>query len=326
MRYLIGTYTRDTASEGIYRFDLDPSSGALSEPRLVTRADNPSWLTTHRERVVVANEFADGVNGGEISVYVSQGEDLALENRVPSMGADPCHLAIGADLLAVANYSGGTVALYQWNANGIGALQTVLVHDRTGPHPRQRSAHPHGVYFSGGELLVPDLGGDCVIRYHVPSGDPAGLIETPSGSGPRHLAAAGRYLVNELDNTVLEIENGAVIAAAATLPEDMTEASATAEIEQAGDYLYVSNRGADSISVFDADLNLVEHSPTHGRHPRHFIIDPGRRWLVVANKDSNNLVCLPIEADGRLGKPVAERNCPSPVCLTGWPSTNQAAY
>jgi 6-phosphogluconolactonase len=324
MRYLIGTYTRGTSSEGIYRFDLDPSSGALSEPRLVTRADNPSWLTTNQERVVVANEFADGENGGEISAYLTQGEGLTLESRVPSMGADPCHLAIGTGLLACANFSGGTVALYQWNANGIGALQTVLVHERTGLHPRQRSAHPHGVYFLDEYLLVPDLGGDRVFRYRVPSGDPAGFIQAPSGSGPRHLAAGGRYLVNELDNTVVEIEDGAVVAVAATLPEDSASPSATAEILQVGDRLYVSNRGADSISVFDADLNLVEHSSTYGRHPRHFSIDPDRRWLVVANKDSNNLVCLPVEADGRLGRPVAERNCPSPVCLTEWPSTDRA--
>ncbi len=52
--------------------------------------------------------------------------------------------------------------------------------------------------------------------------------------------------------------------------------------------------------------------------PRHFLIDPSGKWLLVANKDSDNIVALPREDSGMLGDPVAEVGCPSPTCLALW--------
>ncbi|MEJ2090527.1 MAG: beta-propeller fold lactonase family protein, partial [Gammaproteobacteria bacterium] len=118
MRYLVGTYTAGTAAEGIYLVTLDPDTGALSAPALMVGADNPSWLELDGDRLLVANELADGA----VSVYAAGGDGLSLEQRVSSRGADPCHLAVGAGRLACANYSGGTVALYEWRRGRIGSL------------------------------------------------------------------------------------------------------------------------------------------------------------------------------------------------------------
>jgi len=105
-----------------------------------------------------------------------------------------------------------------------------------------------------------------------------------------------------------------------TLPHHWTAeekaASSTAEIEQVGKRLYVSNRGHDSPAVFETlpELRLIQHTASGGQHPRHFIVVDDR-WLLIANRDSNNLVCLPLDSAGLLGTSVAEVFCPSPVCI-----------
>jgi 6-phosphogluconolactonase len=319
MRILIGTYTRGTASDGIYRLTLDLRSGGLSEPVLVARSDNPSWLISQGDRIVAANEFADGEAGGELSVYSANDDTLALTQRVPSHGADPCHLACSGERLAVANYSGSTVALYEWRRGAVGDLIRRIEHSSTGSHPRQATAHPHGVYFTGGELLVPDLGADRIYRYDPDDGTLCSEQSVSPGAGPRHLTRDGAFLVNELDNTVQSVNDDG--PAVSTLPPAWRGESSTAEIVRHKErMLYVSNRGHDSIAVFavGSELRAVQHASTHGRHPRHFLIDPDGRWLLVANRDTDNIVCLPILANGLLGDPVAETTCPAPVCLRYW--------
>ena len=332
MQLLIGTYTRGTDSEGIYGAELDEKSGLLSSLRLIVEADNPTWLLSRGSRVIAANEFADGSKGGEISVFIANKGTLQLDQRLPSHGADPCHLACSVDRLAIANYSGSTVALYQWSSHGIGSLVTVIEHQQTGNHPRQAAAHPHGVYFinpedqkdqKDQELWVPDLGADKIYRYHPTDGNRIGEIELAAAAGPRHLSADGKFLINELDNTVVQIQGGQAEPGCPTLPAGGSFASATAEIQQLGHRLYASNRvlhGDGIITVFETRpaLQAVQHQTTAGEHPRHFIVDPAGRWLLVANRDSNNIVTLPLDGDGRLGDPVAETHCPSPVHLVPW--------
>jgi 6-phosphogluconolactonase len=318
MRILIGTYTRGTGATGIYATELDPLHGGLSAVRLVAQSDNPSWLLHRGERLLVANEYADVGTGG-VSVFDARG-GLTLLQQVPSLGADPCHLACAGDRLAVANYSGGTVALYRWTGSGIGSLVRLIRHDVHGEHPRQSAAHPHGVYFLGGELLVTDLGGDRIYRYRPEDGERLGYLPLPAGAGPRHLTGDGAFLVNELDNTVQALGADGPGPAVSTLPSDWRGSSATAEISRRGNRLYVSNRGHDSIAVFGADpkLTFLGHRSSHGAHPRHFLIDQQRRWLLVANRDSNNIVCLPLDEDGLPEDPVAEATVPSPVHLSFW--------
>ena len=321
MKLLIGTYTRGTQSEGIYSLEFNRHTGEFGVPRLVARTDNPSWLVVDRgaesNYVIAANEFADGPGGGEISVFASSGESLNLTQQVSSRGADPCHLSVSSDRLAVANYSGGTVALYAYTDGVIGELVRQILHEQSGPLPRQSTAHPHGAYFIGEELWIPDLGADRIYRYEARTGAGLSPIPVSAGAGPRHLTRDGEYLVTELNNSVCRICAGAVQASTSSLPANWSGTSITAEIQKAGDHLYVSNRGHDSIAVLDTapTLKLIQHQTTGGHHPRHFLIDPSANWLLVANKDSDNIVALPRLDSGLLGDPVATVDCPSPTCV-----------
>ncbi|MGD8828993.1 MAG: beta-propeller fold lactonase family protein, partial [Pseudomonadales bacterium] len=191
----------------------------------------------------------------------------------------------------------------------------------TGPHPRQRAPHPHGVYFIGSELWIPDLGGDCIHRHDPGDGRPLGRIDVSPGAGPRHLTAAGDYLINELDNTVQAIDGDRPgRARVSTLPEASRTPSIAAEIQSHRGCLYVSNRGHDSIAVLTTspELAVVQHVPSGGRHPRHFLVTPDGGHLIVANRDSHNLVAIALDIQGRLVEPVAEVACPSPVHLLAY--------
>jgi 6-phosphogluconolactonase len=104
--------------------------------------------------------------------------------RVPTLGADPCHVALSPDgrALAVANYSSGTVALWKLDPRSglpIGEAERI-VHAGSGPNQeRQAGAHAHWVGFAPGAPLLHsvDLGADAVFAHHF---DPrsGGLAKT----------------------------------------------------------------------------------------------------------------------------------------------------
>lgn len=91
------------------------------------------------------------------------------------------------------------------------------------------------------------------------------------------------------------------------LPGDYSGTNTTAEIliNDAGAFLYVSNRGHGSIVVYAIDrtcmLSLVEHAASGGRTPRNFSLDPTVKYVFSSNQDTENIVVLRIDgATGRL--------------------------
>lgn len=69
-----------------------------------------------------------------------------------------------------------------------------------------------------------------------------------------------------------------------------------------GKFLYVSNRGHDSIAVFkvsptDGTLEVVEYVSTEGKTPRDFDLDPTNQFVVVGHQDSDNLTLFERDSD-----------------------------
>jgi 6-phosphogluconolactonase len=242
-------------------------------------------------------------------------------------GADPCHAALDAaqSCLAIANYGGGSVALLRLDPTTGAPVGPPLVRMHPGHGPvvaRQTSAHAHWVGFSPDNLWLHavDLGADAIFahRYDAARGaldDGVIAYAAPAGSGPRHIVRHPRaqraYLVSELANTVTTLSaradgRFAALAIASSLPAGFAGQSAAAHIaiDAAGDRLYVSNRGHDSIAVFaidrTGDLALLQHVPSGGHWPRFFLLLERERRLVVANERSGTLCILRLAADGRL--------------------------
>ena len=352
LRVWVGSYT-GTGSRGIHVFDLDPASGhALSAPILAAETENPSWVALHPSGTVLyaANEVGQhaGRRSGAVSAFAVDAATgmLALLGQQPSEGADPCHLAVGREgrHLFVANYTGGSVALFPLEADGRPRpASRVLPLVGSGPNAARQSApHAHGVFPDPDErfALIVDLGADRIVvqRFDgrgadgslLPNDPPAASL--PPGSGPRHLAwhPSGNilYVINELSSTVTafgwdsaagRLEPFQTVSSLADGYSGDNKAAGIA-VAPGGGFLYVSNRGDDALAVFalDASGRMTRRArvPAGGRTPRHFAIDPSGRWLIAANQDSGSLVvfCL----DGETGVPQAVGDpisVPAPTCV-----------
>lgn len=342
--FYIGTYTRGE-SRGIYVSSLK-EDGSLTPPKLAAEVENPSFLTSTADGLLVfaVGEMASfqGERSGVVSSFNIQDDgSLKLINQVSSGGRGPCHVEIVGNYLVISNYSGGSFASVPFDAQG--QLKPVVTHLENAPVDRdgkEAKSLGHGAYAVPGTNLVlgADKGLDCthILRLDGATGtltrhDPA-KIETDLGSGPRHLdinAAGDRvYVLNELASTidVYQFDSAAGtarhLAKHNTLPEGFDGKNTTAEIflHPSGRFLYASNRGHDSIAMFrvgdEGDLTALGHVSTEGNTPRNFNIDPSGKFLLAANQNSHNIVVFKIDPrEGTLQPLAGQIEVPNPVCI-----------
>jgi len=300
-----GTYT-GALSKGIYRSTLDGTTGTLSAPELVAEAKNPSFLalSPNGKFLYAAQE----VGGGSVGAWAlgADGKATAL-NSQSSGGGGACHVwvdATGKNVL-VANYGGGSIASLPVKEDGsLGERTAFMQHEGSGPNRnRQEKPHAHAVYTDPTNTLVYacDLGTDEVKIYRFdaakgtlePNDPPAGKV--PPGGGPRHLAFHPNgnfvYVCNEMgmSTTVFKRDttNGALteIQTIPTLPEGASkEGTSTAEIfaHPSGKWLYVSNRGHDSIVVYAiGDDGKIVTRRACEKPQRTARLRPFARWAVA---------------------------------------------
>jgi 6-phosphogluconolactonase (cycloisomerase 2 family) len=312
---LIGTYTGDKgAGTGITVVDEDGVTSTVP-------AESPSWIARHPS-LPVLYAVAEVENGRVHAWSLEDGVPVAELGSSETGGAEPAHLSVDSSgkFLITANYSDGTISVHRLNDDGsIGPRTDVVQHSRHGDHPRQTQAHPHMVRAIDGGLLVVDLGGDAIYCYRL--GDDGRLdlnriISAPAGSGPRHvLPVAGRYYITaELSGQVLVYDSdgrflGAVPASKAGGHNQPSE------LVSNGRYLYVANRGPNTVSVFALDGELpryVTEVPV-GDWPRHIGLDGD--LLYVANERSHQVMVLRI--DPATGIPAIELSIevPSPTVV-----------
>jgi 6-phosphogluconolactonase len=340
-----------TNSQGIYISRFDAGTGKLSAPELAAETKNPVFLAVspggHFLYASTETTNDQGSVTGAVSAFALDNKTGRLTplNRKNSGGtAAPCHLAVDATgkCLLVANYASGSITALPIHADGsLGDATTMIQHTGHGINSeRQSGPHAHFILPSPDNrfALNCDLGLDKVFAYRLDAaaaklspGDPPFAIVAP-GSGARHLtfSADGKfvYVINEMGGTITVFTYNAANAAMSevqtisTLPKDFSGANTSAEIvlHPSGKFLYASNRGYDSITVFAVDeksgrLTFVEHQSTQGRTPRHFAIDPSGRWLLAENQASDSVVVFAIDPDTGKLKPTGQTiSVGSPVC------------
>lgn len=343
MRFYLGTYT-NRSSQGIYLGEVELASGRMGELRLVARATNPSYLdvSTDGRFLYCVNELpaSDGKKTGAVSAFaIDPAQQLTLINQQSSQGASPCFITVDpqSSSVLVANYSSGTVALLPIQPDGsLTASASFHQHQGHGPSPRQKSPHAHSIRLdpTGRYAVAADLGTDRLVIYRIEGQRLVahGLASVEAGAGPRHLAFSpdGRYVyvINELKSLLSvfawDAQSGTLTAREqiATIPADFSSPNYGAEVQvhPNGRFVYCSNRGHNSITIFAVDANtgmlsLVGHESTRGEHPRHFALTPAGELLMVANKDSDNLVIFRVDSEtGRLSH-LHTATAPTPVCI-----------
>ncbi|WP_256762277.1 lactonase family protein [Cohnella sp. WQ 127256] len=337
---------------GITRLELLPDTGELIKTAEYGGIESPSFLRMNKagNRLYAVSETdsystEDGQEeGGQLASFPIDEESRKLGpgQYHPTHGNHPCHLSFTPmeDWLAVSNYSGASVMMYPIGPDSRPLAPAIRFrHTGTGPNAdRQEAPHPHSVFFSpdGQFLYVVDLGMDKVMVYgrgpesYEWSAHDAVSLEP--GAGPRHLAihpsGKNAYVVNELNSTVTRLsieEPGKLVRqeSLSTLPSSYGEESWCAEIlvSPDGRFVYASNRGHDSIAIFQVneqtgELQASGYVSTRGKYPRNFALTPDGEWLVAANQNSDSVVLFRIEPQS--GLPVyagVELAISKPVCV-----------
>ncbi len=340
MNFYIGTYTNKdfSTSEGIYRATID-KNGFLSPIKLVAKTNNPSYLTkTDNQQYIIAT---NSEKTGTISSFKISSEKLIPINT-SEVAQGPCFVSSQNNYVLTANYLGGSVNLHSINTNGELSTKLDTQHhfvSTPSPHKRQQKAFAHSCYFepNSKNVISVDLGANKLMFWTIDetlqklTPNTFSELELPLESGPRLLAFHPHfpiiYVVNELSSTVSvikkDITNNSykILETVTTLPKEFKEHNTAAHIAISSDarFLYMSNRGHNSIGVFNVTkngtLSFVERVHVHGEHPRNFSLSPDHRFLLVANRDTNNICSF--KRDVTTGKLtfVDEIKAPRATCI-----------
>lgn len=343
----VGSYA-ETSNPGVYVYSLDEQTEELTLLDQVSGLKNPTFLNVDADRLrlysITEGLSEEGQKTGDAVSYAIDPVRGTLSelNRSVTVDAPTCHIQRDErnQYLVVASYHGGRVGLVSLSEDGkIGEKLDKKQHEGSSVHERQNQPHPHSAYFSPDQryIYVPDLGIDRIRAYTIDETGKQlqflGDTTTQPGAGPRHMVfhPNGKlaFVINELDSTLSSYRYNAdtgelhPIETVPTLPDGFQGENTCAEVAVSADgrFLYGSNRGHDSIVVYQIDsetggMSFVERVSTEGQHPRHFALMPGGRLLIAANRDTNNLAIFRIDqATGKLRYTGRSVEVSQPVCV-----------
>ena len=339
----VGTYTsgKPNGSKGIHVFGLDSSTGKVEPMGLAAEAKNPSFVAiSPNKKFLYAVSEGDGKEGGVSAFSIDQSTGkLTFINKQSSKGGGPCHVSVDATgkVAMVANYGSGHIASLPINADGSlgeaassylqGPASNVDAGRQKGPHAHSINRAPDNRF-----AFACDLGCDKVFIYKL---DPAtakltpnepAFASTPPGSGPRHFAfhPSGKFAWanNEMTLTVTgftyNADKGALtpIETVPTLPPgvEVIRAYSTAETQAHpnGKFVYVSNRGHNTIACYTVDQNtgkltFIEAAPSIVKVPRNFGIDASGKWLIAGGNSGGGIAVFSIDQETGKIKPTGQQ-------------------
>jgi len=325
----VGTYT-DADSEGIYYYDFNTKSGKLSNKKLVSKIENPSFITFSSDK---KHLYAVSENGEKSTINafsVEKNGALNFINKVSSNGANSCHVQLNKKntKAVISNYTGGTISIYNIEKNGsVNEAFQVLDHNI-----ENNKSHAHSAKFFKNNLFVADLGRNFLAKY-VKNEDIYAFQENfnmQANAGPRHFEISKRgtyiYVINELNSTISVLKKNKNsyknIQNINTLRDGFIGESYCADIHLSKDerFVYGSNRGENTIVVFKRDkkngtLKKIQNISVNGDWPRNFTLTPNGKFLLVANQRSKNISVFKVDKKSGELYFLNSIEAPTPVCL-----------
>ena len=295
----------------IYRQKDD--SGALVLAGQVSTSAQPGFLAANGDGTRL---FAAYRSSGEIASYKMDPKTGELQLlSVLSAGADPAYLALdrSESFLLSVYYRAGKVGVHQLSSQG--ALLPEAVHW----HSTAAKAHAILLHHDNQWAYVPHTGPNAIYIFSFdakngrlsPAKPP--LVRTSAGTGPRHL-----QFHPQLDCLYFDNEQGSSVSVfdfdrntgqirlwqtLSTLPENFAKPNTCSDLEITPDgrFLYVANRGHDSIAGFRVSpktgrLQSIGQFPTETT-PRSFAVTPSGKWMVAAGQTSGYLQISEIQSD-----------------------------
>lgn len=329
--------------------ELDESTSEISIIKQTPGGQRPGYLVISKDKnflySVSSENFAGNKNENSLNAFKIEKEswNLTQLNQQSSHGLNPCHISLSPSekTLFTANYTSGSISSYPILKNGnIGESLSNIQLEGSGPNKsRQEGPHAHYINTSidGKYVYASDLGTDKIMicklskKGKLLKNMKAEYFELSPGSGPRHMDfhKNGKfvYIINELSNEVISCLYDASNGSLTQIDKDNTvseafngkSTSAAIHIHPNGEYLYCSNRGENSISVFkiesDGQLTKIQIFTEGMGMLRDFNISPSGQFLIAGNQAENEIVLLKVDDEGKLSSTGKVLNMGQPTCI-----------
>lgn len=317
----IGTYTLGK-SNGIYIYDMDVEKGRIEQRKEIT-INNPSYVVLSPDKNFLYSICDEGVT----AYKVMEDGDLEFINQVSINGMRGCHLSTNKanTLLFVSGYHDGKITSVRINDDGsLGNIIDEVYHKGMGsiadrnfrPHVSYATLTPDEKY-----LCVCDLGIDQVKLYQV---SPEGrlklvdVLRTQLESAPRMIEFSpdGKfaYVVCELKNVINVYsydmnakEKFEFIQSIFTVRSSNKSISAAAclTISSDGNYVFCSNAGDNSITIYKRDtatgqLSLKSCLPVSGDYPKDICLFPDDKHILSLNHEAGTITTFTINYEKAL--------------------------
>lgn len=301
----IGTY----AKNGIYQFAWNSKLGTFASLQRIKELNSTKYLA-YSNNLLAA--LYDGLAASGVMLMDAQGNTL---NEIEYEKATSCFIALKDQSIYTANYHTGWITHLIWDKSSLRKQNELFI---------QSLAGCHQILFYEDLILVPCLFLDKILILNQ-NLEQVNEIAFPQGSGPRHgiIYHHRFYVLSELSNELFtfQINDQQFIEIARTslLPNQETHKNGGAAIRmnQNGTRLYLSTRGLNLITVVDisGDLpKIIQYFPLQGDHPRDIELSLDDRFLLVANRFSNQVVSYRLE-DGIIAEEIDFLHVPEPVSL-----------
>ncbi|MCA9175443.1 MAG: lactonase family protein [Planctomycetales bacterium] len=302
----IVTFRRDeSASATLTRVASTPCS---AEPAIMCAArDGRRVFVSYRSSGQLASYQLDATSGQLSLLSVTEG------------GADPAYLQLDRSerYLLSAYYVDNKVAVHRIDGGRLSSQPVQVV--STAPR-----AHGIAIDASNKLVFVTHTGANRIYQFRfdadqglLSAAEPP-FVGTPESDHPRHIQlhpndrwayanneAGDSLSMYELDRETAQLTRRQTCS---TLPEDAGDPSqnstARCEMTPDGRFIYVANRGHDSLAGFAIDatsgrMTPLGQFPTE-KTPRSFTIEPRGRFLYAAGQGNGKIASYRIERDGRL--------------------------
>ena len=310
-------YVSNAGSEYFSKFLLDTASGALTQEDSIPLDAAPGAVATSADGSLLyvclrKEKTYQSFRVNKVTGQLSPLNKATVDDGGPYLKTD------NTDRFLLATYYGaGAVSVHALNEDGSIGDQLQWI---------ETEEHAHSIQLdkTNSYAYVPHTNPPNAIYQfkfdektgELTANDPH-KIQPETPEGPRHFVFHPNkdflYSVNENGSTVSahhfdpetgKLESFQVIS---TLPDDFDgDNNTTAEIRmtQDGRFLYASNRGHDSLAIFevgdDGTLTAIGHQPTEAT-PRYFDLDPTGTYILAVGQNSGRMATYRINhEDGSL--------------------------
>lgn len=305
-------YVSMAPEQKIQVFRLDAKNGQLSPVETVAVDGAPGALALDPQKKFLFASLRSNSTLASFRIDPATGKLRPLSTAALPKGENAAFVRTdhtGRWLLS-ASYAAGKVVVHRLKEDGTietPAVQTVAT---------AKTAHCIALDRDNRFVFVPHVAPNAVFQFQLDadSGKLADAGKAPGGAekaGPRHLALHPTqklaFTSDESGNSItayaLDPKTGLKpLQTLTTLPADFKGQNSTAEVKvhPGGKFVWVSNRGHDSLAGFAIDasgkLTALEQTPTE-KTPRSFDIEPDGNYLFSAGEGTGKLAVYQVHPD-----------------------------